>query len=123
MDKINDVSIVIEEKEISPSQDVHGKVKVNYTGRFDTLVINSQIENSNDIFNYKTLNGKKVNYSYARLSIFKEELENKSILDFSAATTHVPPAEFSNAKFRVSIVQEHKEVASDTAFIKIKQSS
>jgi hypothetical protein len=123
MDKINDVSIVIEEKEISPSQDVHGKVKVNYTGRFDTLVINSQIENSNDIFNYTTLNGKKLNYPYARLSIFKEELDNKSMLDFSAATTHVPSAEFSNAKFRVSIIQEHKEVVSDTGFIKIKRSS
>ena len=100
---------------------VHGVISINYSGRYDTIVINSQIENSNDIFNYTSLNGKKINYTYARLSIFRSEIadDDTKSLDFTAVTKHIPTGDSSNAKFRVAIVQEHKEIASDVAHIKI----
>ena len=114
-----DILITIVEKEISPGQDIHGIIDVKYTGRFDSIVINSQIENSNDIFNYTYLNGKKITYPYARLSIFKDDIGTRKSLEFTATTKHVPTSASSNAKFRVTIIQEHKEVASDVTFIKI----
>ena len=100
---------------------VHGVISINYSGRYDTIVINSQIENSSDTFNYTSLNGKKINYPYARLSIFRSEIADDDIksLDFTAVTKHIPTGDSSNAKFRVAIVQEHKEIASDVAHIKI----
>ena len=119
MQQTKGVSINLIEKEITASQDVHGKISISYAGRFDTVVINSQIEYSNAIFNFKTLNGKSVNYPYARLSIFENEIGDKQNLEFSAATSFVPPHGSSDAKFRVAIIQEHKEVASDVGYIKI----
>src|SRR6187200_1701499 len=104
----NDILITIVEKQISPGQDIHGIIEIN-----------SQIENSNDIFNYTDLNGKKITYPYARLPIFKDDIGTRKALEFIATTKHVPESRSSNAKFRVTIIQEHKEVASDVAYIKI----
>ena len=115
----NGVVIEIAEKEIMSGQELHGKVDIIYTGRFDSIVINSQIENSSNIFNYTSVNGKKTNYQYARISIFKEDLQDKRKLEFTAVTSHKAKDSSTNAKFRVALVQEHKEVTSALAFVKI----
>jgi hypothetical protein len=115
----NPVSISLAESSLASGQDLHGTVVINYQGRFDSLVINSQIENSNDVFFYTNLNGKKIKHPYARLSIFKEELGSRTITEFTATTNHVPAINQSSVKFRVSIIQEHKEVASDVAYTRI----
>ena len=119
-DKTNtDVIIDLMEREIVTGQEIHGTIKINYASRFDSIVINSQIENSSDIFNYTSMNGKKINHQYARLSIFKEDLNDKNNLEFTAVTSHKPGNDQTNAKFRVAVIQEHKEVASALAFVKI----
>jgi hypothetical protein len=115
----SEISIAFRENKISKGQEVQGRIDLNYLGRFDSIVINSQIENSNDIFNYTSLNGKRIIYPYARLSIFKAEIGNTKTLEFTAVTKHVPSSEDTTAKFRVAIIQEHKEVASDVAYIRI----
>jgi hypothetical protein len=114
-----DVSISLAESSIVSGNDLHGTVVINYLGRFDSVVINSQIENSSDIFSYTGLNGKKIKHPYARLSIFKSELGGSTTINFIAITNHIPASEHSNVKFRVSIIQEHKEVVSDIAYTKI----
>lgn len=114
-----DVSIQIEKEQVEAGENLSGVVKINYSGRFDSLVINSQIENSNDVFKYVSLNGKKINHPYARLSLLKQDIPDVSNVEFSATTIHIPSNDISNAKFRVSIIQEHKEIASDIAYLKI----
>jgi hypothetical protein len=114
-----DVSISLAETSIAAGNDLHGTVVINYSGRFDSVMVNSQIENSSDIFSYTTLNGKKIKHPYARLSIFKSELASSNIIEFTATTSHVPAGEYSNVKFRVSIIQEHKEVVSDIIYARI----
>lgn len=121
MEERKELFLTIEENEIYPNEEIHGRIQVNYTGRFDSIVINSQIQNSNDICNYIELNGKKINHPYARLSIYKKDLEEKRIIDFIAFTTHVPKNEVSKLKFRTSIIQEHKEVANDILVLPIKK--
>jgi hypothetical protein len=119
-DKTNtDVNIDLMEREIVSGQEIHGTIKINYASRFDSIVINSQIENSSDIFNYTSMNGKKINHQYARFSIFKEDLKDKNKLEFTAVTSHKPRNGQTNAKFRVAVIQEHKEVVSALAFVKI----
>ena len=115
----NGVSISLAESSIAAGDELHGTVVINYHGRFDSVVVNSQIENSADVFSYTNLNGKKIKHPYARLSIFKSEIAGRSSIDFTATTNHVPAGEYSNVKFRVSIIQEHKEVVSDIAYSKI----
>jgi hypothetical protein len=113
------VSLSLSENSLAAGEELHGTVVVNYPGRFDSLVINSQIENSSDVFSYTSLNGKKIKHPYARLSIFKAELGGKTTIEFTSTTNHVPAGDHSNVKFRVSIIQEHKEVVSDIAYTKI----
>ncbi len=115
-----DVSISLAESSVVAGNDLHGTVVINYSGRFDSVVINSQIENSSDVFSYTNINGKNVKHPYARLSIFKSELAGRNTIDFTATTNHVPAeGEHTNVKFRVSIIQEHKEVVSDVAYLRI----
>jgi hypothetical protein len=114
-----DVSISLAESSIVAGNDLHGTVVINYLGRFDSVVVNSQIENSSDVFSYTSLNEKNIKHPYARLSIFKSELAGRNTINFTAITNHVPAGEYSNVKFRVSIIQEHKEVVSDIAYTKI----
>ena len=114
-----EISIRIKEKEINSNTEIHGEIELNYDGRFDSIVINSQIENSNDIFTYTQVNAKIINHPYARLSLLKKDLEDKKIIEFVAVSKHLPSKEFSKVKFRTSIIQEHKEVANDIIFIKI----
>ncbi len=117
---VNEVAISLVEKEVIAGQELHGTVTIAYTGRWDSVVINSQIENSSDVFSYSLLNGKKIKHPFARLSIFKDELKGKTVVEFVASTNHHPQmGDYTNVKFRVSLIQEHKEIFSDVAFIKI----
>ena len=122
MEEKKELSLTIKETEIHPNQEIHGRIEVNYNDRFDTIVINSQIENSSDVFNYIQLNGKRINHPYARLSIYKKDLEEKRVVDFIAISQHIPKNDSSKVKFRASIIQEHKEVINDILFLKIKKS-
>jgi hypothetical protein len=110
------VSISLAESSVASGEELHGTIVIGYPGRFDSLVINSQIENSSDVFSYVNLNGKKIKHPYARLSIFKAELGGRTTVEFTATTNHVPAGDHSNVKFRVSIIQEHKEVVSDISY-------
>lgn len=114
-----DVSIQIEKDQVESGENLNGVVRINYTGRFDSLVINSQIENSSDVFKYVKLDGKKINHPYARLSLLKQDILDVRKVEFTVTTIHIPSNDISNAKFRVSIIQEHKEITSDIAHLKI----
>ena len=61
-------------KEINIGEELDCIISINYTGRFDSISINSQIEDSSDVFTYTEINGKKINHPYARLSLMKKEL-------------------------------------------------
>ena len=114
----NDILINFDRTDIKPKEEVNGVIKINYMGRFDSIVINSQIENSNDIFTFIKLNDKIINYSYARMPVLRQDLKDTSEIRFVVTTDHVPQVS-SNVKFRASIIQEHKEVANHVAFLRI----
>jgi hypothetical protein len=71
------------------------------------------------VFKYVNLDGKKINHPYARLSLLKQDILDVRKVEFTVTTIHVPPNDISNAKFRASIIQEHKEITSDIAYLKI----
>lgn len=114
------ISLEFTTNEIKPQQELDGKITINYSGRFDSVSINSQIENSSDVFTYMELDGKKINHPYSRLSIFKKEMRDPRLIRFRIITNHIPSGE-SNVKFRVTLIQEHKEIEHDIQFIKIKK--
>jgi hypothetical protein len=121
VEKTMNIFLDFKNKEINAGEELECIITINYTGRFDSISINSQIEDSSDVFTYTEINGKKINHPYARLSIMKKELQNPSIIRLKAITKHVPKSTESVVKLRVTLIQEHKEIASDIKFIKIKK--
>jgi hypothetical protein len=114
----NDIVINFDKNEVKPKEELNGIIKITYPGRFDSIVVNSQIENTSDIFKYIKLNGKKIDYSYARMPILRQDIKDENEIKFTVITEHVPRT-LANVKFRVSIIQEHKEVADNVAFLRI----
>lgn len=117
----NSISIKLTEDHVSSGQDIHGIINMSYDSRYDTIVINSQIEDSSGTFEFVELNGKKIDYPYSRLSIFEKDIPGQKKIAFTARTNYTPHDAFSKVKFRVSIIQEHKEIASDISYITLSR--
>lgn len=117
----NMINLSFEKDEAQSGQALVGTVSIIYEGRFDSISINSQIEDSSDVFSYIELQGKKVHYPYARLSIMKKEIINPKDIKFKVFTQHEPDNDTSIAKFRVTLIQEHKEIGSDVKFIRMRK--
>ena len=111
------ISIELTEKQVTSDQDIHGTINLAYNSRYDTVVINSQIEDSSGTFGFVELNGRKIDYPYPRLSIFEKDISGQKKITFTARTNHIPLDASTKVKFRVSIIQEHKEIASDISYL------
>ncbi len=113
----NPISIELTEEQATSGQDIHGTINLSYASRYDTIVINSQIEDSSGTFEFVELNGRKIDYPYPRLSIFEKDISGQKKITFTARTNHIPRDSSLKVKFRVSIIQEHKEIASDISYV------
>ena len=114
---MKDVQIKIEILNIKPHTEIKGKIQVNYPGRYDGIVVNTQILNSNQIIVYKSYNGKSISQNLSRLFISKNDMP-QNIAEFTAMI-EFEPNHSHDVKFRVSIIQEHKEIESDIVFAKL----
>ena len=111
------ISIELIEEQVTSGQDIHGTIYLSYDSRYDTIVINSQIEDSSGTFEFIELNGRKIDYPYPRFSIFEKDISGQKKITFTARTNHIPRDASAKVKFRVSIIQEHKEIASDISYL------
>ena len=114
---MKDIELKLENLNIAPNSEIKGKIEVRYQGRYDGIVINTQILNSNQLIVYKSYNDKPISQNLSRLFISKDNMsENKA--EFTAVI-EFKPSEPHDVKFRVSIIQEHKEIESDVLFAKL----
>lgn len=111
------ISIKLTEEQATSGQDIHGTINLSYDSRYDSVVINSQIEDSSGTFEFVELNGRKIDYPYPRFSIFEKEIAGQKKITFTARTNYVLRNASAKVKFRVSIIQEHKEIASDVSYL------
>lgn len=113
---MKDIEFNLEPKDIHPKLEIKGTIFVSYPGRYDGVVINTQILDSNEHIIYKSYNGKKISQNVARLFISKDVmLENKA--EFTAAIEFEPKI-VHEVKFRASIIEQHKEIESKIIFAK-----
>lgn len=113
---MKDIELKLDSKIIRPNSEFKGTIIVNYSGRYDGVVINTQILNSNELIVYKSYNGEKISQNVSRLFISKDLMpENKA--DFTAVI-EFEPKETHEVKFRASIIEQHKEIESDIQFAK-----
>lgn len=114
---MKEVELSIENKNIIPYSEIKGKIQVRYSGRYDGVVINTQILNSNQLITYKSYNDKPISQNLSRLFISKENMPDGTV-NFTASI-EFKPEQSHDVKFRVSIIQEHKEIENDLLFAKI----
>ncbi|HSB50001.1 MAG TPA: hypothetical protein VLC72_01540 [Nitrosopumilaceae archaeon] len=113
---MKDIELKLDSETIRPNSEFKGTITVNYSGRYDGVVINTQILNSNELIVYKSYNGEKISQNVSRLFISKDLMpENKA--DFTAVI-EFEPKETHEVKFRASIIEQHKEIESDIQFAK-----
>lgn len=113
---MKDIELKLDSQTIKPNSEITGTVTVNFPGRYDGVVINTQILNSNELIVYKSYNGKKISDNVSRLFISKDAMpDNKAV--FTAAI-EFEPKETHEVKFRASIIEQHKEIESDILFAK-----
>ena len=111
---MKDVEITLQNKNISPHDEIKGDIIVNYKGLYDGVVINTQIIGSNELVVWRSYNGKKITQNVSRLFISKDVMP-KNKAEFTASI-EFEPKESHDVKFRVSIIEQHKEVESDQLF-------
>ena len=113
---MKDIEFNLNSKEIQPNSQIKGTILVTYPGRYDGVVINTTILDSNEHIIYKSYNGKKISQNVSRLFINKDVMpENKA--EFTAIISFTPEKEHE-VKFRASIIEQHKEIESKIIFAK-----
>ncbi len=113
---MKDIEFNLNPKEIKPNSEIHGIISVNYPGRYDGVVVNTTILDSNEHIIYKSYNGKKISQNVSRLFIKRDVMpENKA--EFTAIISFEPKKEHE-VKFRASIIEQHKEIESQIIFAK-----
>jgi len=113
---VKDIEFSLEPKEIHPNTEIKGKISVSYPGRYDGVVINTQILDSNEHIIYKSDGEKKISQNVSRLFINKDvmpdnKVEFTAIINFETKQEH-------EVKFRASIIEQHKEIESQVVFAK-----
>ena len=89
---------------------------VDYPGKYDGIVINTLIMDSNELIVYKSYNNEKISDNVSRLFISRDVMpDNKE--DFTASI-EFEPEQSHDVKFRASIIEQHKEVESVQLFAK-----
>ena len=113
---MKDMEFKLNSKDIHPNSEIKGTISVSYPGRYDGVVINTTILDSNEHIIYKSYNQKNISQNVSRLFINKDVMpENKA--EFTAQINFEPKQEHE-VKFRVSIIEQHKEIESQIIFAK-----
>lgn len=114
---MKDIELVLESTDIRPHETIKAKIKVNYPGRYDGVVVNTQILDSNQLVVYRSYNAKPITQNVSRLFINRNDMPQNSA-EFTASIEFDPSGPH-DVKFRASIIQEHKEIESDILFARL----
>ena len=110
------IKVTLDNLNIKPNSEIKGYITVDYPGRSNGVVINTQIMDSNKLIVYKSYNDEKISNNVSRLFISKDIMpDNKAKF---TAVIEFEPEQSHDVKFRASIIEQHKEVESDQLFAK-----
>lgn len=113
---MKDIDFKLNSTDIHPNSEIRGTISVSYPGRYDGVVINTQISDSNEHIIYNSYNGKNISQNVSRLFINKDAMPENTA-EFTALIKFEPKQEHE-IKFRASIIEQHKEIESQIIFAK-----
>ena len=108
------IELKLNNENIKPRVEIKGYITVNFPGRYDGVVVNIQILDSNNLVVYKSYNGVQISQNVSRLFISKDSMPDDKA-EFTAIIDFIPER-LHDVKFRVSIIEQHKEVESEQLF-------
>ena len=110
------IKFTLDDLDLKPNSEIKGRVTVDYPGKYDGIVINTLIMNSNELIVYKSYIDEKISDNVSRLFISRDVMpDNKA--NFTASI-EFEPEKSHEVKFRASIIEQHKEVESVQLFAK-----
>ena len=80
---MGDLEFKLNSNDFHQDSEIIGTISVSYPGRYDGVVINTQILDSNEHIIYKSYNGKKISQNVSRLFINKDVMPDHKA-EFSA---------------------------------------
>ena len=110
------IKFTLDDLDLKPNSEIKGHVTVNYPGKYDGIVINTLIMNSNELIVYKSYNDEKISDNVSRLFISRDVMPHNKA-NFTASI-EFEPEKSHDVKFRASIIEQHKEVESVQLFAK-----
>ena len=105
----------LQTKEFLPNTELEGTITINFQGRYDGILINTQILDSNDLVTFTSYNDKKISQTTARLFVDKAAIPHNKI-EFTFSLNFTPQKKQYEVKFRASIIEQHKEIDSTIIF-------
>ena len=111
---MKEIEITLESPDIKKDSEIRGTIRVNYSGKYDSIVLNTQILDSNELMTFTSYNGKKISQKASRLFISKESMPQNTA-EFTAVIS-LETSQSHDVKFRASIIEQHKEIESDIVF-------
>ena len=70
---MKDIELKLDNLNIKPYETIKARIQVNYPGRYDGVVVNTQILNSNQLVVYRSYNNKTITQNVSRLFINKND--------------------------------------------------
>ena len=117
---MKDIELSLSSEEFGPGEIVRGTARVSYGGRFDGVVVNTQVLDSNELVVYRSCAGKEIEKRTARLFIPRDSMSGGgSVAEFSVSAG-LESERGHDVKFRASIIEQHKEVESDVRFARLR---
>lgn len=117
--RVKDIEVSLSSKEFGPGEVVRGTVRVSYGGRFDGVVVNTQVLDSNELVVYRSCAGKEIEKRTSRLFIPRDIMSDGGTVAEFAASVEFASDRSHDVKFRASVIEQHKEVESDIVFAKL----
>jgi len=111
---VQDLELAFDSVEFRPGAEIVGRVSVGFPGRYDGVVINAQVLDSNGLITFRGYNGRGMSRSAARLFVGRDAMPGGTV-EFAAAFEFEPEGELE-VKFRASIIEQHKEIESAVVF-------
>ena len=106
--------------EPGPGGAVSGTVSVGFAGRYDGVVINTQVLGYSGLLGFRSCNGRRPG-GVGRLFVPREEVDGGEIR--FEASPEFEHGEELEAKVRASIIEQHKEIESASAFVRLSPST
>ena len=102
--------------EPGPGGAVRGTVSVGFPGRYDGIVINTQVLGYSGLLRFGSCNGKRPD-AVGRLFVPRDDVKGGAV-EFEASPEFEVRQDLE-AKVRASIIEQHKEIESAAAFVRL----